>query len=101
MFKLATNLRSRLGRALKGNYKTGSAVKDCGCSMEFLKAYLEARFLPGMTWKNWGRKGWHIDHITSLANFDLANREQFLTACHYTNLQPLWWRDNLEKHDKE
>jgi hypothetical protein len=35
-----------------------------------------------------------------LDTFDLTNREQFLQCCHYTNLQPLWWRDNLSKGTK-
>jgi hypothetical protein len=99
-FRLATNLRARMGRAIKNNLRAGSAVKDCGCSMEFLKAYLEARFQPGMAWNNWGQYGWHIDHIIPLSWFNLTNREQFLTACHYSNLQPLWWYENLEKHDR-
>jgi hypothetical protein len=96
-FKLAKNLRSRMGTAIKRVFKAGSAVRDCGCSMEFLRNYLEAKFLPGMAWENWGVKGWHIDHIIPLDAFDLTNREQFLTACHYTNLQPLWWQENLSK----
>jgi|ERR1017187_6929953 hypothetical protein len=33
--------------------------------------------------------------------FDLTDREQFLTASHHTNLQPLWWRDNITKGTKE
>jgi hypothetical protein len=97
--KLSSNLRCRVNAAIKSGRKAGSAVRDCGCSMEFLKAYLEAKFQPGMSWGNWGRKGWHIDHITPLDAFDLTNREQFLTANHYTNLQPLWWQDNLSKHN--
>jgi len=80
--------------------KAGSAVRDLGCSVEFLKQYLESKFLPGMTWENWAKRGWHIDHITPLDTFDLTNREQFLQCCHYTNLQPLWWRDNLSKGTK-
>jgi hypothetical protein len=48
-----------------------------------------------MTWDNWTTDGWHIDHIKPLASsFDLTDRKQFLEACHYTNLQPLWAKDN-------
>jgi len=98
--RLATNLRSRINMALKGNAKSGSAVRDLGCAIAELKAYLEAKFLPGMTWTNWSKTGWHIDHIRPLASFDLTDREQFLVACHYTNLQPLWAEDNMKKSDK-
>jgi desulfoferrodoxin (superoxide reductase-like protein) len=53
-----------------------------------------------MTWDNWTTDGWHIDHIKPLASFDLTDRKQLLEACHYTNLQPLWAKDNLIKSDK-
>ncbi len=96
-FKLRMLLRSRLNRAIKNSQKTGSAVHDLGCSVEYLKAYLEGQFEPGMSWENHGE--WHIDHIVPLASFDLTDREQLLKACHYTNLQPLWAKDNLSKGD--
>lgn len=96
-FKLSKSLRSRLKSAIKYNQKVGSAVRDLGCSIEDLKKYLESSFQPGMTWDNYGQFGWHIDHIKPLYGFDLTNREQLLEACHYTNLQPLWWRENLSK----
>ena len=100
--KLANNLRTRLRQAIKNNWKTGSAVRDLGCSIDFLKQYLEFLFLPGMSWNNHGlgKDKWHIDHIKALANFDLTNREQFLQAVHYTNLQPMWQPDNLSKSNK-
>ena len=78
----------------------GSAVRDLGCSVEELKRHLEKQFQPKMNWENYGLYGWHIDHIKPLVNFDLTNREQFLEACHYTNLQPLWAEDNLSKGAK-
>jgi hypothetical protein len=96
-FKLATLLRGRLNKAIRGNQKTGSAVKDLGCSVAELKTYLESKFQPGMTWYNYGRDGWHIDHIKPLSRFDLSDTSQFLEACHYTNLQPLWAEDNISK----
>jgi len=101
--KIANNLRGRLGKAFRGNYKSGSAVKDLGCSIAKLKIKLQLGFhrhpATGeyMTWNNYGRKGWHIDHIKSLCSFNLSDKEQFLIAVHYTNLQPLWARDNLKK----
>jgi hypothetical protein len=99
-YRICKRLRNRLNRALKNNKKTGSAVKDLGCTINEFKTYLESKFQSGMTWNNWGSKGWHIDHIKPLASFDLTDRQQLLMACHYTNLQPLWAKDNLIKSDK-
>jgi len=94
-FRLAYKLRNRLNIAARGGYKSGSAVRDLGCSIVELKAHLESQFTDGMSWENYGR--WHIDHIIPLASFDLSDREQLKCACHYTNLQPLWAEDNLRK----
>lgn len=99
-YKLSCNLRSRLKSAIRNDYKSGSAVRDLGCTISELKTYLESKFQTGMSWDNYGLYGWHIDHIKPLASFDLTDRKQLLEACHYTNLQPLWSQDNLSKSDK-
>jgi hypothetical protein len=99
-YKLTKSLRKRLYMAIKDNAKSGSAIRDLGCTIPELKKYLENQFTTGMTWENWTMKGWWIDHKVPLANFDLTDREQFLKAVHYTNLQPMWWRDNLKKSNK-
>lgn len=65
--------------------------------MAELIVHLESKFRPGMTWENRGKKGWHIDHIKPLSAFDLTDPGQVSDACHYTNLQPLWWKENLDK----
>ncbi len=80
--------------------KTGLKSWCKGCSTKELKVHLESQFQEGMTWDNWSLKGWHIDHIKSLASFDLINKEELLKACNYTNLQPLWAFDNLSKGNR-
>ena len=97
-YKLRSLLRGRLWFAIKRNKKAGSAVRDLGCTISELKFYLEGKFTDGMSWDSFGE--WHIDHIIPLSFFDLSNREQFIKACHYTNLQPLWAKDNLSKNKK-
>ncbi len=97
-FKLKRRLRTRLRQAILQNYKSGSAISDLGCPISKLKSQLESQFQEGMSWDNYGE--WHIDHIKPLAKFDLTDRTQFLEACHYTNLQPLWAKDNLRKSCK-
>jgi hypothetical protein len=96
IFKLTHNLRGRLAQAVKNGWKSGSAIRDLGCSIEFLKQYIESKFYANMTWDNWGEV-WELDHIKPLFRFDLTDREQFLIACNYKNLQPLTIEDHRKK----
>lgn len=95
--KIGHTLRNRTRLAIKNNQKVGSAVKDLGCTVEEFKLYVENLFLPNMTWDNWSRHRWHLDHIIPLSSFNLSDRKEYLKACHYTNIQPLWAKDNLIK----
>lgn len=99
-FRLACLLRTRLNTAVRGCHKSGSAVNDLGCTVGEFKIYMEAHFTSGMTWDNWAKNGWHIDHKLPLACFDLTDRKQLLKACHYTNLQPMWAKENISKGKK-
>lgn len=100
LWKLAKNLRARIHQALGGLSKSDSTVALLGCSPEEALKHIEGLFLPGMTWDNYGYRGWHIDHIKPIASFDLSDPEQQKAAFHYTNLQPLWWKENLSKGDR-
>ena len=96
-FKILHNLRTRIRNAMKYNWKSKRTLELLGCSVEFLKNHLESKFQEGMTWENYGLKGWHIDHIIPCAKFDLTDLKQQEQCFRYTNLQPLWWYDNLSK----
>jgi len=98
--KLAATIRSRIKDVLKNGYYTPRTEKLLGCSYKELKDYLESQFKEGMTWDNYGFYGWHVDHIKPLSSFDLTKPEEQNKAFHYTNLQPLWAKENLEKHAK-
>lgn len=101
LYVLKNKLRTRLRQAVKRGSKSGSAVKDLGCSAEELRHHLELQFKLGMNWNNYGRGGWHIDHKIPLASFDLSDRTQLLQAVHFSNLQPLWEKENLSKGSKQ
>jgi hypothetical protein len=94
-YKIRHNLRARLTIAIKNNQKSGSAVKDLGCSISELKIHLESLFKLGMTWENYGE--WEIDHIEPLCSFDLTIRDNLLKVCKYVNLQPIWKEDHCIK----
>lgn len=104
-FRAIINARKRISthikRTLNGTFlKRFSTIKEWGCSVDFLIKYLESKFLPGMTWENYGHKGWHIDHIRPLSSIDWDNEKERAEVLHYTNLQPLWAEDNLRKNAK-
>lgn len=97
-YRIAHHLGCRLSKAIRRDQRAGSAIRDLGCSISEFKAYIETLFREGMSWENYGE--WQIDHILPLSKFDLMDRNQFLKACYYTNLQPLWAEDNRRKSNR-
>lgn len=98
-YKLIINQRTRINQVLK-RYKTKKTLDLLGCSPQFLREHIEKQFTEGMNWDNYGKYGWHIDHIKPCASFDLTDIEQQKICFHYTNLQPLWAEENLRKSNK-
>lgn len=98
--RLVKNYRHRTWVAFKrsGLEKDKKTLDMIGCSGRDLANHLESQFEPGMTLENHGE--WHIDHIRPISSFDLSDPEQVRVCFHYTNLQPLWKRDNLVKGSK-
>jgi hypothetical protein len=99
-FRMLGNLRTRIYHAMKKDTKGKKTKELLGCSIQEFKIYLESKFREGMSWDNYGKYGWHIDHIIPCSMFDLTNFEQQQKCFHYSNLQPLWAIDNLKKYNK-
>lgn len=98
LFKLSSNLRSRLRCFLKSKSwrKSSKFSEYIGCSGEELKSHLSKQFREGMTFENYGK--WHIDHIVPLCS--AQSEQDAINLCHYTNLQPLWAFENQSKSKK-
>lgn len=95
--RILSNLRRRVLFVLNGTKKSKNTLALIGCSREQLIQHLESQFSDGMTWDNYGKWGWNIDHIIPCHSFDLSKPEQQRKCFHYSNLQPLWWKDNYRK----
>lgn len=98
-FRVRANLRARIYFALRGQIKAGRTLELVGCSVPELRGHLELLFVPGMTWENYGPI-WHVDHVRPCASFDLSDPEQQRKCFHFTNLQPLFAKENLSKGDR-
>jgi len=68
-----------------------------GCSLDFLYLYIEKQFTEGMSWDNYGKYGWHIDHIIPCNTFNLFDEKEQERCFHYSNLRPLWASENQSR----
>jgi len=105
-YRMLHNLRRKQNHVMKGRYST---TKGLGCDTNFLRSYMESLWEPWMNWGNYGNKKgqWSIDHITPISSFEKdeednwdSNSEYNKKLVHYTNLQPLLHKENIEKSNK-
>ena len=98
LFALKKRYRGILAKAvLRGGYtKRSRSQLILGCTWEEFKAHIERQFVGGMSWER--RCEIHIDHIVPLAS--AKTEEDVIRLNHFTNLRPLWAKDNLEKSDQ-
>lgn len=102
LFKLKKRIRDRTTKFIKaqGFKKTSTFAEYIGCTTQKLREHLQSKFTEGMTWETYGHGigKWTIDHIVPLAI--ATNESEMYKLCHYTNLQPMWYLDNILKADK-
>ena len=96
-FKLATNLRNRLRKALLNQVasKNDKTEDLLGISYSEFKDYIEFLMTSDMGWKNI-----ELDHVRPLSSFDLKDCEQLKEAAHYSNIQHLLAKDNRLKSNR-
>jgi hypothetical protein len=97
-FKQLGNLRSRLGRVLKGR-KSQTTLELIGVDFEIFAKWIEFQFEEGMTMENYGSV-WHYDHVLPISSFNLLDEEELFKAMNWMNIRPLPPVKNIQKANK-
>lgn len=102
VYKFRSSFTSLVSRYLrkhgyKGKKRTWEVV---GCDFNSFLEYISSRFEEGMTLENYGSRSgcWNIDHIIPISTAETDADLERLN--HFTNLRPMWARDNYKKANK-
>lgn len=101
-FRMQELIRRRMRKIITGEGTSKRQLALLGCTREEFIAHIQRQFTKGMTWENngTGENMWHLDHIVPCSAFDQTDSAQRAVCWHYTNLRPMWSRDNMAKSDK-
>lgn len=102
VYKMVENLRVLICQSFKRGKriytKKNKTETILGCTFNEFIDHILSKCPEGVTLKDFGQFGYHIDHIIPLSS--AQTEEDVIKLNHYTNLQPLWWRDNIIKSNK-
>lgn len=98
VFALGKRTRNAIRTGVKrGGYNKKTRTQEIlGCDYKFFLSYIESKFTDGMCWERFNEI--HLDHIIPIST--AKTEEEVLMLNRYTNFQPLWATDNLDKSDK-
>lgn len=96
-FRTMTKLRNRFKSTVKNNRFTNT-LELLECDLPTFIKWIQFQFVDGMTWDNY--EEWHYDHCLPVNLFDLTKLEEQQMCFHWSNIQPLWAKDNLRKNNK-
>jgi hypothetical protein len=107
-YRIKKRLKARIRFVLKGETKAGPTLKLLGCDTTLLKTRFETLFKQLYPNYKGSKNCWTLflegkiqaDHIVPCSSFDFTIKENQYKCFHYTNLQPLFIRDNLTKHER-
>lgn len=99
-YRMNISMRGFVRRTFKAikTVKSDTTHNLLGYSPQDLMNHLEAHFLPGMSWDNYGE--WHIDHMVSIMEHLRNGIEDPAIINALDNLRPMWAADNISKGDK-
>lgn len=99
--RIRANISAKIHHIIKGSIKY-HWPKQLGYTFQELKEHLEKLFKDNMSWENYGKYGWHIDHKVPISafNYKFYSDNAFKECWDLSNLQPLWAKENHRKSNK-
>ena len=99
LYKLSCSIRTLITQSFKLKYtkKAKRTTEILGCSFDEFKIHIESKFTKEMNWDNYA-KYWQLDHIIPISW--AKTEEEIYKLNHYTNFQPLEWRENISKGNR-
>lgn len=92
---LQVRYRQIVSKAWRGQgfARTSRSHEILGCTWEEFRRHIERQFTRGMGWDR--IEEIHLDHIVALST--AQTEEDVVALNHYTNLRPLWAKENMSK----
>lgn len=100
--RLKHNMSVAIWQSLKNNKGKCTWETLVGYTTIQLKRHLEKLFKLGMSWNNYGKNGWEVDHVVPISafNFEKPEDDDFKRCWALKNLRPLLVYENRSKSNK-
>jgi len=90
--RMSNRMSCAIKRLLRGQKQGRHWETLVGYTIDDLRSHLEKLFKPEMTWENYGKSGWHIDHVKPVTAFHYTSYDdsEFKACWTLENLMPRW-----------